>query len=903
MQDNRVELKVSFLFDTEKRLYLAVILKWQNQEVPLSLGTFIHFIYRNEKTLKPEDVEFCYLLSKIVKKINLQGQFHFAIPNDHDMTLLFLKAIQNKIPLFLEHNNCIRMIEKIGPIPLTVSVTQKGNALHCQLKDRKNWLTHPLAWLMFRTNDENICFSNGVLIANISNEFETFMNHFLDKETSIYKGHDIFHFINKVYQPNKHLIYWQIQADLSELMPQITTPIPLLTLNYHEPLLKSDLSFQYGATTVSSSDKNNLILDKKTGKNHQRIPEMEEDAQKDLMELFLKFDLPFMLQNPGDIAKFMDKVIPKLIIKGWLINSDVPQFAVQETPVDIQFKINNSGKDWFYFESNCDINGQNMSLQETARLMIQNQGYIKTKTGFVKLSEKSQKDLKTFAEAGALKVGQKFSKRDMLPFLLDSDIHAEGKSAQELIDQLSQINIVDSCKPDKNFKGDLRDYQQYGVNWLYFLCQTQFGGILADDMGLGKTVQTLAVSSKLDGNAPCLIIGPTNVIYNWAKEINTFLPKKNTLVYGGSNRHQYKKDIENYDYIITSYGIIKNDLETFLHVNFDLIVVDEAQYIKNPDTQISKALKKLQANIRLVLTGTPIENQLQDLWNLFDFVMPGYLGKKQDFEQLLKNKNLSQIRNKVKPFILRREKQEVLDALPEKTEVILTCPMSEVQKKLYTTVLDAARKGMTNAAGQRERLNILSALLKLRQVCTHPAMLSEFKGSNLESAKFDLFKDKVTELMAEHHKVVVFTQFTRMLDIMQKWLEEKNYYFERIDGSKNAKSRQTSIDRFQKETKPGVFLVSLKAGGVGINLTEADYVIHMDLWWNPAVEAQATDRVHRLGQKNKVIVYKFITEGTIEEKIQSLQEEKKALLSQIVEIDSLEAKKVNLSEIKALIME
>ena len=903
MVKTRIQLIISFIFDSQQKLYLSSSLKWNDEDVSLSLGTFIQFIYKNESLLLKEDVDFCYLLTKVVKKINISGSFYFAIPNDHDMALVFARVLDAKVPTFWDQDNCLRMVEKLGPAPLTIQVTQKNNVLHCHLKDCSLWKEYPFAWLVFRTQQRTLIFCNGSLLDHISDDFENFMNRFLDNDTILIKGNEILNFVNKIYQPHKQHLFWQIQVDLSSLMPQLTPPVPYLSLVYKEPVLRSELSFQYGSTILSVSDKNSFVIDKRTGKSHQRIMDMEADAQNDLMQLFMNHELPFLLQNPGDIARFMDKIVPQLIKKGWLIQSDVPQFAVKEIPVDVKFQINSTSSNWFYFESNCEIDGQPMSLQETARLMIQNQGYIKTKTGFVRLSDKSQQELSNFADAGAFKVGKKFSKQDILPFLMESEVQANSKEVGDLIQQLEMIKSVDSCQPSKDFKGKLRDYQQYGVNWLYFLCQTQFGGVLADDMGLGKTIQTLAVSTRLNSNSPCLIIGPTNVTYNWKQEIQKFLPSKTVLVYAGSSRHKYKHKLEKYDYIITSYGIIKNDFLIFKNLNFSFLVVDEAQYIKNPDTQISKALKQLSADCRLALTGTPIENQLQDLWNIFDFVMPGYLGKKSDFERQMKNKNLIHLKSRVKPFILRRLKQEVLDSLPDKTEMILKCPLSDTQRTLYQTVLDAAKKGIRNASGNRERLNILTALLKLRQVCTHPGMLAEFKDTHFSSAKFELFQDKTSELMSENHKVVVFTQFTSMLDIMESWIKEMGFYYERIDGSRNAKQRSLAVDRFQNSEQPGVFLVSLKAGGVGINLTTADYVIHMDLWWNPAIEAQATDRVHRMGQKNKVIVYKFISEGTIEEKIQTMQDEKKALLSQIVDIDSLEQEKVNFDEIKTLLLD
>ena len=279
------------------------------------------------------------------------------------------------------------------------------------------------------------------------------------------------------------------------------------------------------------------------------------------------------------------------------------------------------------------------------------------------------------------------------------------------------------------------------------------------------------------------------------------------------------------------------------------------------------------------------------------------LFRSSQFENDIKDGRKEQLKTKIKPFILRREKREVLDSLPEKTEIIVKCEMSPNQEKLYKTVLDAAKKGIKNIKGKQERLNVFTALLKLRQVCIHPQLLKEVGASSIESSKFELAKEKITELIDEGHKIVMFSQFTEMLDIMQKWTKEQKIYTERIDGTVSAKGRMDAVDEFQTNEKPGIFLISLKAGGVGLNLTAADYVIHLDPWWNPAIESQATDRVHRMGQKNKVFVYKLITSGTIEEKIQELQESKKQLLSEIIDIDSAEEKSLNFDEIKDLLLD
>ena len=351
-----------------------------------------------------------------------------------------------------------------------------------------------------------------------------------------------------------------------------------------------------------------------------------------------------------------------------------------------------------------------------------------------------------------------------------------------------------------------------------------------------------------------------------------------------------------------SYGIIKNDLDWLKGIQFKAIFVDEAQYMKNPQSLISKSIKQLKSNFKLAMTGTPIENHLQDIWNLFDFVMPNYLGSKKEFETALDIGNKDILKARMKPFILRREKKEVLDSLPEKTEIIIKCPLSEAQMSIYKTVLDATKKGILKAKQSKNKLHMLTALLKLRQACTHPELIEECKGSGIGSAKFDLLKDKCSELIQENHKVVIFSQFTSMLDIIQDWIISEDIHYERIDGSVTGKNRINAVDRFQNSNKPTLFLISLKAGGVGINLTSADYVIHVDPWWNPAIEAQATDRVHRMGQKNKVIVYKLISEDTIEEKIQVLQNEKRQLLTEIVDIDDQESNTLDFERIEQFIL-
>jgi len=538
------------------------------------------------------------------------------------------------------------------------------------------------------------------------------------------------------------------------------------------------------------------------------------------MQLFVENELPFLLSSPGDIAKFFERVVPALKEREWEISSNVEEFSVSEDPVDISFTLSSAdqgSKNWFHFEPNTEIGGQQMSCQEIARLMIQNQGYVKTKKGFVKISEKSQHELKLLVKFKAFGVGQKFNAAEILPLIATTSVLGGNHQTKDFISRFKSNHELKSCTPSAAFKGQLRDYQQSGINWLHFLYSAGLGGVLADDMGLGKTVMALAFSSQLTDQAPTLIIGPTNVIFNWESEIKKFLPSHTAVVYTGSNRLNKLESLLKADFIISSFGIIKNDLDYIKGIPFKSIFVDEAQYMKNPNSQISKAIKQLQSRFKIVMTGTPVENHLQDLWNLFDFVMPDYLGNKRKFDIDVKDGQLDILKTKIKPFILRRLKSDVLDSLPEKTEIIMHCKMSETQEQLYKTVLEAVKIGLKSVSGKRERLHVLTSLLKLRQVCVHPGLLAEFKDKNLESAKYDLVRERILELVDEGHKITLFSQFTGMLDILEDWAKEVGIYFERIDGSVSGKKRKEAIDRFQDSDKAGLFLISLKAGGVGIN--------------------------------------------------------------------------------------
>ncbi|MBT5856331.1 DEAD/DEAH box helicase family protein [bacterium] len=899
---NRLRYTLSIYFDANKRMVPALTCTWHGAPVNLTRSAFLLFLYKHEEDLNTKDQAFSYRLAKYVRTAQIGKKVVNAIPGDDDLAWLFENAYADNIRLYWDAKPKPQLIEWNSTLPTQVSLRREKKHLIAEILNHKDWQTNPLSWMVLKKGKFVFCFSHGKVLVNPSKAFMSFMDRFnKGSKLSFSEAHSV-PFITQVYKKNPSVLNWLIETDLNTFLPTEEPPKPKLMLLYEGNTLIPKLYYIYGNEEIEPHTEERTIKDKQTGRLHQRLSEMEEIYQNDLMELFHDNNLPFLLQSPGDIAKFLDQIVPLLKNRDWKIESHVSEdFTVLPDELDLDFNISSSNQNWFEFDQGLSLEGQAMSYPELARLLVENQGYVKTDKGFLKVTDSSQKALEMLGSAGAFRPGSKFSKLDLMPIIQELSVNGSDKESETLIHDFQDIH-KGTPDLDENFTSKLRDYQFYGVNWMDFLYKNQFGGILADDMGLGKTVQSLALTSIHDNKLPTLIIGPTNVLYNWQKEINFWTPGKTSMIYAGGNRHKLLKDLPKTDFIITTYGVLKNDIELLNAIPFNCIIVDEAQHIKNPKTQVSKAIKQLQGKFKLALSGTPIENYLQDIWNIMDFVLPNFLGTLKEFEVLSKDDGgRKRIKDKVRPFILRREKREVLDSLPEKTEMILKCPMGTKQMELYKSVLAAAKQGIQSMDGKRDRLHVLTALLKLRQVCLHPGIVKEFQNPNLESAKFELVKDKIMQLSQENHKVVIFSQFTEMLDILENWINEKKIYSERIDGTVSASKRQERIDRFQETDKAGVFMLSLKAGGVGINLTAASYVIHMDPWWNPAIESQATDRVHRMGQKNKVMVYKLITEGTIEEKIQTLQEQKKQLIAEIIDIDSAEGKSLDFSDIKELL--
>ena len=430
----------------------------------------------------------------------------------------------------------------------------------------------------------------------------------------------------------------------------------------------------------------------------------------------------------------------------------------------------------------------------------------------------------------------------------------------------------------KDLNATLRDYQVSGFEFFKTLSDYQFGGILADEMGLGKTIQTIAflLSNK---DKKSIVITPTALIYNWKNELEKFAPtlKVGLLHAAKSEREKILDNIDNYDVILTTYTTYKNDIDKYKNISFDYCIIDEAQNIKNPDAIITKAIKNVNAKVKFALTGTPIENNLMELWSIFDFIMPGYLYNKSKFKSIFINndKNIIELKNLIKPFILRRTKKEVITELPDKIEQKIIIDLEKEHKRAYKGYVNLITRKIKE--NNQDNITVFSYLTKLRQLCLSPElMVKNYQGKN---SKLDVLINIINDSSDE--KILVFSQFTKVLEVIGKRLNEENISYSYLDGKTSAKDRVKLVEEFNTNNNK-VFLISLKAGGTGLNLTSANIVVHFDPWWNPAVEDQASDRAHRIGQKNVVNVIKLIAKGTAEERVINLQETKKELIEDVI---------------------
>ncbi len=622
--------------------------------------------------------------------------------------------------------------------------------------------------------------------------------------------------------------------------------------------------------------------------------------------------IAFWTQGIGELPEEWDRFIP----------DDLVAVTIRDESVTPQVRVS-SGVDWLNLDMAFTSGGAAVREAELRACLEKGRRLVQLEDGTYapvdpdKVGDVLTRMAEIYATAGMkdkLPLSQAGRVQDLLKMVENAKVSA---SAKTLFAKIEDIDEIPSVAKPRTLKADLRPYQKDGFSWLVFLHELNSGGILADDMGLGKTIQAIALllwaKSKYKRKLN-LVVAPTSVVPNWEREISKFAPSLKTVVWQGPNRSQRAPELEKADVMITSYALLRRDEELLQELDLRYVILDEAQHIKNPMSQTARSAKKLRSERRLALTGTPIENRLSELWSIFDFVSPGLLGQLKTFEERIARpidrgdmETAQRLRSTIKPFVMRRVKSDVAADLPDKIEQEMIVPLAETQAKLYKQILREVRKSVLSEVEKqgvsKSQIQILAALTRLRQVACDPRLMklpdTEFEAD--DSGKLGALREIVDEAVDGGHRVLVFSQFVTMLDHIRAALDQDGIEYEYLDGS--TKDRITRVDRFNSDSSIPVFLISLKAGGTGLNLTGADTVVHFDPWWNPAVEDQATDRAHRIGQTKNVNVYKLIAEGTVEEKILELSAKKRELVSNVLSTEGSPLKGLTKADVENLFSE
>ena len=594
-----------------------------------------------------------------------------------------------------------------------------------------------------------------------------------------------------------------------------------------------------------------------------------------------------VLRGEEAVIAFFATELPKLK-KDWQVKEGERFRHVTRdlVPIEPQFALREQSDGWLDFHVHYTVGKEAVfSAADLDQLLRSGRGHVRLKDGRVAVADAAlASDLEeVLRDCNPRQEHRLFRIPPACRGYLEVSVsHWKGLAAQEAGDTAgAELGTL---------KEKLRPYQIQGAAWLLNRARARLGALLADEMGLGKTVQTLALIEALPRTT--LVVCPSSLVWNWKREAQHFLPGLSVLSLDGPEREKRFSAISSHRLVITSYALLRRDIEHYKTKTFAAVVLDEAQHIKNPESQNAKAAGALNADSRFILTGTPVENSLRDLWSLFEFILPGYLGSRQDFKERYETPLLNaergpvwqRLSRRLAPYLLRRRKQDILADLPKKIQQVIEVELSPEQKAAYTELQQAARSQIDQLRTQSSgaaRMRVLTALLRLRQACCDLRLLGQQDSS---SSKLSALLELVEEAIDGGHRALIFSQFTAMLDIISGTLEEAEIPFCRLDGS--TRNRQEVVDRFQNDERIPLFLISLKAGGVGLNLTAADTVIHFDPWWNPAVEAQATDRAHRIGQQRVVTSIKLIARDTVEERVLRMQEKKSELLEGALDADA-----------------
>ena len=720
-------------------------------------------------------------------------------------------------------------------------------------------------------------------------------------------------FLKEQLMPWSKMVHVHFAEELVEHVTQ-AKPGYRLYLQEREQVLMLRPAFVYSDTEIGPGYFGDVIVPKD---GVVKVMQRNEAAEQELLELLrtLHTDMQYNKREqfyylPGMAVlannwfyRFTDLMREREVdlmgfegLRNLRVNVHKPETTVQVS----------SGIDWFDATVELKFGDQTVSIIEVKKALAQRQNFVKLGDGSLGLlPEEWLKKYSLLLKMGETKGGKirlkkyHFSVLDELLSEIDQDaLQEELESKKEKLEFILSNDYSDIAPPDR-LQATLRPYQLAGFQWLIFLNEAGWGGILADDMGLGKTIQTLTFFQYYKNKYPdarFMVVCPTTLMYNWENEIKKFTPTLTHVIHHGPKRNVNPGAYDMFDIIITTYGTMRSDIKAFKEIPFDYVVLDESQSIKNPQSQVAKASLLLNSKNRLALSGTPVQNNTFDLYAQMNFLNPGMLGSREFFmsefatpiDKFREDEVKLQLRKLTYPFLLRRTKEQVAKDLPEKTETILYCEMGTEQRKIYDAYRNTYRSqilGMIEERGmERSQMHILQGLTKLRQICDSPAILNEEERFHNYSIKLDELSREITENVGDH-KVLVFSQFLGMLGLIRKKLEADGIPYVYFDGSSSSSERESAIQEFQNNPECRVFLISLKAGGIGLNLTAADYVYIVDPWWNPAVEQQAIDRTHRIGQTKNIFAYRLICKDTLEEKMLQLQERKRALANDLVSVD------------------
>jgi len=822
-----------------------------------------------------------------------KGEIEIKINEDKKREKSILKLIANidKQKFHINKNN----ITFLGKDPLWVSIFDDKN---------KNFIMFELDCPQPSIIKKLADFSNAELELN---QLNAFIEKYYLKLSSI----------GKITLPKNY--------DIEE---QKFTPIPRLFLRDYGTSFNIELRFLYDKQETPYTRKHDIVFKNEKEKIIKilRDRELEKEYFANILDHHTTDRGDFFTPTIDPYVWLID-VANDLIAKGYEIYGAPELLNNRIAPYEPKLKLEvSSGIDWFDLKGDVSYGAEKVPLNKIISQVNNHERFIKLSdgtigaipkkwieklAGTIGLLERDETDANANGSAKAAR-----SQIALVEALLDiSEKSKVDKKFKQMKEKFSRFREIRNIPLPKKLKGELRGYQKAGYCWLHFLKDFTFGGCLADEMGLGKTVQALSLllyEKERGIKTPSLVVVPTSLVFNWMNEVKKFTPSLDVYVHHGLEREKNGKEIwkKKADIILTTYGTLRNDADMFKDKEFHYVILDESQHIKNPLSKTAKKIYGLKSRHKLAMTGTPIENNSLELWSQFAFLNPGFLGNVDYFKNTFaksieKEKDEDKtkaLKNMISPFLLMRKKEMVAKDLPEKQISVSYCEMSPRQREIYESWKTKIKKEIETAVQEegfvKSRFKILQGLMKLRQICNHPALIDEsFTG---DSGKLNMMMEQIEEIISEGHKVLIFSSFVKMLHVFRERFEKKNIKFSYLDGSTRMSDRKHVVENFQENPDIRAFLISLKAGGLGLNLTEADYVFIVDPWWNPAAEMQAIDRTHRIGQEKNIFVYKAITKDSIEEKILELQESKMELVKNVIAVDDGLFKKLCKEDIERL---